>query len=502
MKNPSRNTELGISDTRVAAVLLFVVLNLAVALLRLVSVLRYGELSSFDSALAIYPVWKGVHHLRIYEWPLAYPYSLALYNYLFYGTYAFVLRLIGVSGAGMMTWGRMITPAFVLVGAIAQWKLVQGHLKLSGARSALSLIFAIGLWFCASIVRHWSLSIRPDMAAVSLAMIALLLVVRRPRFGIASAALFFYLAWSFKETAILTFVAVCLFLASQRRWKDLTLLASIFCSLVALTLLLGSPEYRYNILVAPGVVKEFSLAWAAQIAPKSLLANASWILAPITIASVAGVRKIDDTSRILIAVLIVGLIGGLAGMTKTGAWDNYLLEAFVAGSTLLQMAIFTAPGRFATALVAFGCVQPAIQLAMPQSGRQVHTLGTVGIATPAEYSDAVAMRERLSHLKKPIFTTDPLFSLPWFSTDNSYPALVIDPVFHDATRAICQNGCAEAMLQKGEIPTVMLLSSGDSYTSDLNPRYRKVSEAMESDRPWSIYVLDPEPPRSDRQSGK
>jgi hypothetical protein len=135
-------------------------------------------LFSFDSALAIYPVWKGIHHLPVYEWPLAFPFSLSLYNYLFYDTYSLFLRLVGATGAGIMTWGRFLTPFFALAGAIAQWKLVQGHLNLRGARSLLSLLFALGLWLSTSIVRHWALSIRPDMGAMALVMVALYVLVR------------------------------------------------------------------------------------------------------------------------------------------------------------------------------------------------------------------------------------------------------------------------------------------------------------------------------------
>jgi hypothetical protein len=195
---------------------------------------------------------------------------------------------------------------------------------------------------------------------------------------------------------------------------------------------------------------------------------------------------------LLTTILVVALVGGLAGMTKVGAWDNYLLEAFVAGSTLLQLAVFTTPGWLASALVLFGCIIPSIQIATVPSGTHVHAFGTVGIATPEEYADAVSLRDRLATMKKPVFSTDQMFSLPWISNNNRAPVLIIDTIFHDATRARCQNGCVEGMLQRGEIPTVMLLSSGDSYQNSLNPNYRKIGEARESGQMWSIYVLEPQ----------
>lgn len=183
-------------------------------------------------------------------------------------------------------------------------------------------------------------------------------------------------------------------------------------------------------------------------------------------------------------------------MARVGAWDHYLLEAFVAGSTLLQLAVFTAPGWLASALVLFGCIQPAIQLATVPSGTHPHPFGTVGIATAAEYADAVALRDRLAPLKKPIFTNNEIFSLPWFSSGNRAPVLIVDAIFHDATRTRCQNGCVEGMLQRGEIPTVMLLDDDDDYLPSLSKSYKKTGEGLYAGRPWSIYTLNPQTPSS------
>jgi hypothetical protein len=132
----------------------------------------------------------------------------------------------------------------------------------------------------------------------------------------------------------------------------------------------------------------------------------------------------------------------------------------------------------------------------------MHTFGTVGIATAADYADAITMRDRLAPMKKPILTTDPIFSLPWFSNDNHAPALVIDYLFLAGARTRCQNGCVEAMLQRGDIPTVMLQSSGDPYQSSLSPKYEKIGEARESERMWSIYVLNPQAQRYDSSINK
>jgi hypothetical protein len=99
-------------------------------------------------------------------------------------------------------------------------------------------------------------------------------------------------------------------------------------------------------------------------------------------------------------------------------------------------------------------------------------------------------------MKRPIFTTNPTFSLPWFSADDYSTAFVIDHLFLGAKQVGCPNGCVEGMLQRGEIPTVMLLSSGDAYQSSLNPNYKKICEVPESERLWSIYEFEPPAPVS------
>jgi hypothetical protein len=492
MSSVSKDETPGISDLRAAAVSTFVILNLAVFLIFLLSVCHYGGLfaTTGGEPLAVYPIWKALHHRPVYEWPLAFPFSVGLYNYLFYNAYALFLRVMSAQDADIMTLGRLLTIAFAVLGAVAQWKLVEILLKLRGARSAMSLLFALSLWLSTSIARQWVLSVRTDIAATALVMIALFIVARQSRFASAYSGVFFYLAWSFKQSEVLAFVAVCFLLLLQRRWRDLSMLATVFVALTAVTLFVGTPEYRYNILVAPRLVA-WSLTWAARIAPKTLAANAYWVLAPFTVLRAPRAVRAENTVRMLMIVFAVAMLGGLAGMTKVGAWDNYLLEAFAAGSTLLHLAVFTMPGRLVSTLVLFGCAQPAVQVATVPTGAHPHPFGTVGIATNAEYADAIAMRNIMAQLKKPIFTTDEFLSLPWFSADNRSSALVVDAKFHEATEGSCANGCVEGMLQRSEIPTVMLSKFDTVYLKNLSPNYEKVAEAPYSGKLWSIYVLNP-----------
>jgi len=542
MKPPIRDSTCTLSRCRVVAVVAFFVLNLAVYLIRILSVWRYGALfcSTAVESPMIDSVWRCMRHQPVYQWPFAFPFSLSLYNYLFYYVYAGVLRLIGAWDAGILTWGRQFTLLFALAGALAQWRLVRSLLKLRGLANLFSLSLALGLWLCTSLVKYWALTIRPDMAAAALVMIALWAVVRQPqpRFCFAWAGLLLYLAWAFKQSTVLAFAGLCLWLLFNKRWRDLTLLAAVFAALVAATLLLGTPEYRFSILIAPQMVRgfAFSLPWILRTLGAGLTAiglNLYWAAAPFVLLrdtnspgsqhfsgtpsiprlfeekmpdapQVSGAPSILRLFRemtqngwvsLLLTVFALALLVGLAGMGKVGGTSNYLFEAFAAGSTLLQIAVFSVPARLVTALLLFGCIQPAVQLAGVAIG--YHHPGRkdmVSIATAAEYRDTVALHNRLAGLKKPIFTTDGVFALPWNSTDNGAPALVIDPNFQEVARSREQNGGIEGMLQRGEIPTVMLASTDLAYLKSLNPGYRKVGDSVQQGITYSIYEFNPSPP--------
>jgi hypothetical protein len=311
----------------------------------------------------------------------------------------------------------------------------------------------------------------------------------------------------------------------QKRWRDLSLLVAVFAALVAVTLLIGSPEYRFSILVAPQMVRgfAFSLPWILHALGTGLTAvglNLYWVAAPFVLL----VRPVNtDTpdpihdvilseakrsrrtcfsffrqngwESMLTTVFALALLIGLAGMGKIGGTSNYLFEAFAAGSTLLQIAVFTVPGRLVTALVLFGCIQPATQLAGVAIG--YHHPGKkdmVPIATAAEYADAVVLRNRLANLKKPLFTTDGPFALSWNSTDNGAPAIVLDPNFQEVARTREVKVGIEGMLQRGEFPTVMLASSDLVYLKSLHPGYRKVGESLQQGVTYSIYEFSAAPP--------
>jgi len=488
-----------LSRFRVAAIALFAMLNIAVFLVRALSVWRYGDMFSTGSGdfLVEYAVWKGMHHLPVYQWPLSYPFSLTLYNFLTYKLYAFVLSSIGAWDGGILIWGRYLTALFAVVGALAQWRFMQDRLHLRGPRSLLSLLFALGMWISTSMMHYWALTLRPDLPAVAMVMVALWLVVREPRFGFALAAVFFYLGWAFKQSAVITLVVVCLWLLLHKRWRPLLILVSAFFALTAATLLLGTAAYRFNVLTAPRLIHSaFAIPVLWRAAYRPVFTNLYWLAAPLALLLAAGARRMDSAVRLATLLLVLALAGGLSGMGTSGGAENYLFEAFVAGSILFQIAVFSVPTRLVTSLLLVGCVQPALQLAVIPLGRDM--FGTVRLANASQYANAKSVQARLASLKKPIFTSDQTFSLPWFSSDDQAPALVIDYLFQARAAQRLERGGLVGLLQRGDVPTV-ILERGSTYQNhvmDLNPGYTRIGTFLHQgvpfnqDVPYDIYSIE------------
>jgi hypothetical protein len=335
------------------------------------------------------------------------------------------------------------------------------------------------------------------MAAAAVVMVALWVIARQPRFCFTYAGILLYVAWSFKQSEVLAFAGICLWLLLSKMWREVAIMVAVFAALVIATLFMGGTEYLFSILAAPQMVKGFSLdfPWLLHALGSGLTAiflNLYWVVAPfVLIAASGGARRFGSALRMLLAVFIVAMIAGLAGMGKVGGTSNYLFEAFIAGSTMLQIVVFFAPGNVVTSLVLFGCLQPALQIAGVAIGyHQPGKRDTVQIANDEEYAAAVALRDRLATMKKPMFTTLGPFQLPWISSTSDAPALVIDPNFQNAAQSRELNGGIDGMLQRGEIPTVMLAPRDLDYLKSLSPNYRKVDEFTLQGVIYSIYTYN------------
>src|SRR5215831_17686727 len=100
---------------------LLAALDLVVVCVRAADVLSYGRLVLFPAeGPVLYALWKVQHGHPLYEWPTRPVFTLTLYNFLFYETYAVATRMLHAFDGGTIVAARFVTLAVAAGGAAAQ----------------------------------------------------------------------------------------------------------------------------------------------------------------------------------------------------------------------------------------------------------------------------------------------------------------------------------------------------------------------------------------------
>jgi hypothetical protein len=398
-------------------------------------------------APAIYGIWRVLHGHALYEWPNQPPFSLTLYNFGFYRAYAAVFGFFGVDGEGLLRAPRLLTALGGVVGAVV---FVDVAARLRRPQDALGWTALIGLsfaiWFGTQFASWWSFSVRPDLWAAALALLALrfglsALLVRRVR-PLVIASLLFYVAWSFKQSTVWMFAGLVLAFGFRRDLRSAVLLAAPCASLMLATLALGSDEYRFNLLTAPAA-SAFSSALLLNVLARAVPQNC-WVFAGYLAVLAAGtgplrarLRALAPERRALTVVALVGVTFGVAALGREGSNKNHLFEGYVASALVSWAALGELGGTGAvrrwrlaavlTLLIPFA-VFPWAQLARPNA------LGRTVLCTPDDGAELARLAEAVARLPKPLYSDDEIMSLPWHSTDGRYPALVLDGTWYGIAR--------------------------------------------------------------------
>lgn len=416
---------------------------LVVFYLRASSLLRcwHWEITDGREGPGIYALWRVLHGYPLYEWPHRPPYSLTLYNFGFYYFYAGVMRVLGVNDEGLLLAPRALTLLAAGLGAalFARLAWLYAPARGPGAKVALGA-FSFCVWFGTQFLSWWPFDIRPDLWAllIGLAGVGLVLrgLARESLWTFVAASLVFWCAWAVKQSAILSFLgSLSAVFVLKRSFRQLSALAVPFAVLTALSLLLGGERYRFSILVAPAISRYRFSIWL-EVLSRALPQNA-WLFgfAPCVFlldarrGFAAAWRRRPEAEQALLVIGAVAVGLGIAGLGREGANKNYLFDGYVTSAlagwlTLVRLLETEAAPREALLLGATlltpWALFPFAQLAWP--GR----LGRIELCTAAGVPELARAANAVSRLPRPLYADHDVFSQPWRSTDNHYPAVVLD----------------------------------------------------------------------------
>jgi len=440
---------------------LVVVLNVAAFAVRAQFVTvsgAYAATTGFEE-FCLYNIWKVAHGLPLYEWPQKEHYLLTSYNAGFYHCYAAWAKLWRADGEALVACVRWLTPLFGGLGMFVQVHLIER--VAPRGRSSRAWIWGLSFltWFGTSFVAWGPLTARPDIPAAAFALAGFALALRaqetrRPGWWLTSSVMFF-VAWSFKQSVVWIFAGTLLQAFRARAgWASLLRLAGPFGALALAGVAGADAAYRYNIFSVPGVYRWFP--WQ----PLGLLAKAAmpnlffcgfggWALwrglarGAVVRDGVPGARW-----RAMAGVAILPLAVGVVQLALHGSSTNNILEGWIMIATLGAVAWLQcwerAPDRRALAAGAILLLTmaplPVVQLALAARGVPNTEIRGVSIGNLTKLNAAQLAQRRqfadwMRTLPKPLWMRDAMLQLPWFATDDRYPAFPLDYEFEaDALR--------------------------------------------------------------------
>lgn len=399
-----------------------------------------------------FALWRFAHGQPVFADATRAPFAGAYFNWLFYGAYGGVAKAAAdrLGDAAIPSAGRILTGIFALAGAVA---LAMGLRRVGDPATNVALAaFAL----TGPLVGWWSLTVRPDVAALAFEVLGFALFLRAVgparSIWLCAAAGAFFAAWSFKQVYAFGFSAALACLAWRREWRSAALLAALFVALAGASLLLGGEAYRAA-LSHTAVVNDFyplhglrtlgaavAKAGPLWVIPVFLLVRgrtlgqAAWALHPVC-AQLAWIG------------LGVTLAGGTLLSCKLGASTNYFF------STLPFLAALNALGLRAAASVRLALL-PLGLIAAVQLATAAGVVGSTSLAAQAERLARLWTEWRA--YPEPRFSSHTAFNLPWLSPQ-SPPLITAFNYWLQRRDSVPFEGAGiGGMISRGEFEALML----------------------------------------------
>lgn len=407
--------------------------GVVLAVLRIASLLPadgvpFQGYTSGDEQASLYAVWRWVQGLPVHTSRFEPPFNGVFFNWLFYVLYGSltgaVLKAAALPDAWLPTVARVITMVGAGLAGLAAYGAMTATGVVDGRRRRIAAVLAV-LLACGPLMGYWLVTVRPDVWALALEIVAaglfLRLFPRRPLAAVAVAALFCYLAWAFKQANVATLGGIGLFLLARRNWRGVLLLPALMAALWGATLALGSPQYVKSVLFA-GFPLFYELSSLVRtLGNMGVKTLGLWGAATAILAALAADRRVrialwrDDGVALGLCGSLVALgVMGLASL-QTGAGENYFfsLAFHLALTTVAGMAVLgeVAERWYVRAAAAGAAGWAAVAVATGLA------LGGVVGTTDLRYMHTAftAWKACLDPMPRPVFVDNVYMSLPWMT---------------------------------------------------------------------------------------
>lgn len=474
------------------------VVNAVIVVIRVLS-LRRGALwmmAPNAEGMNVYALWKLLNGYPLYETTGRPFLPFTPYNFLFYYSYAALMKLLGVSGPGLTFWARIPTLASAALGTwILYATTVRMSLHVNGvADRALIALLSFVAWFGCAIVGWSAVCVRPDVPAALTTIAAVSVVLRvieseQARWVLMMiAGLLFAATWSIKHAYIASFVGTVLYMAAVRRNpSELTALVLPYVCVIAVAFRLGSPGYAYAIFAQgkdPVLIHEAQFWLRAGLLPNLLVwvVPASGALAYLRRWRRDGLKPPAAYLYLLVVIVCVSAFTLLI-IGKVGADEHYLIEATMMGTLWAGCALSSGAGLRLASWSAVPMLLFVVSvLTRFDLGRVTIGLRARGdrlvLGIPGELERRQAIAAKMATLPAPLYIDDQTLAQPWFANRGRFPSpvVIIEPFYFTGggrDRGVTGEGMT-ALIADGYFRTLLLHEISGYRSQAVDAGYRRV----------------------------
>jgi hypothetical protein len=482
-------------------------LDLLILGVRFAAALRGGDIRLLSEGTSLYSIWKLRHGYPLYESPLSPPFNVTYYNFLFYGVYAAVFSALRTADAATPIVGRFVTLALCAGGGVLQYAAGRRLLRGLPVARWLPFLMATITWTGGVLPGVWAYTTRPDIGATVMALAGMYMALRAfggdGRVWLVAAGGAFFGAWAFKQSNVGMFVATLAYAIVWRRsGREVAALAIPWVLGAVVTFAMGGAAYRENIVFVPSVnplIPSAALYWYGS----ALFTNAliwSAAIAAIVLFAARGPSMFTQDGDItyLVVVTVCCFAIDTVLLMKVGSALNHILDLSCAAA-LVATAVLGG-------LVRRDALRPLLLLAasaalLPMLGSDVARFAREKPALLAAIQDTdplTAERRTIARavgsLPKPLYTEDEVFALPWFSSGNTYPAVMRDPTFHDVAQSKGLIGAGiDGLIAEQRFAAILLPESSPRLSVALASGYQQASVPLPASAGLRALIR---PPRS------
>lgn len=381
---------------------------------------------------SLFGVWKQTQGLPVYNDRFEAPYNAVMYNWALYKVYGTVtgavLQIFSLSDDWLPTAGRLFSFLGVIVGAAAAYVAFAAALNAKkGELKILAGAFAVFI-MAGPLVGFWAFTVASDLWALAMELTACVLFMTLYPKGrwksVVAAAGFAYLAWSFKQTAVYAPGAIGLFLLLRRDLGPMFLFSGLMIGAWAGTLLLGDPQYIYNILLG-----DYPLVYSAKRMARNLgnfIVKSGPSLLLLTALAVAVLpspsrRQVfwrNDWAVFALAGSFVAAMFSIPISSQSGGAENYY---FSLSFFLCLLALATMSGLMSED---YPALKPVMAASMLGWGTLIAALilvftGVTGVIDiRGQHTSLMQKKACIDDLPRPLFVHDSYLSLPWMTPGN------------------------------------------------------------------------------------